>query len=242
MKLTYSNYKEPLQKVDNGFGYIGTIGSAEDGSKIQCHICGSMFVALGQHVRQAHKLSAHDYKAKFQLGLTTSLESEGARKVRMSNYQNLWSEERKDKLRRISHDIGRNSGAKKGHNPWHLERRNREGKCPDQVLKRVTDLAAELGRTPSYLDFTAKYGHEFMGPIRTLYGGWTKVVRAAGMIPVNEANTFDRVQMLVAINDFRFKYGREPLWSDFKRNPMFPDTSIYHRVFGGEKAGRRTQA
>jgi hypothetical protein len=237
-EIVYPGYKEPMVTVSDGFGYMGAVGTTPDGEKLECHICGKHFARLSSHIGAAHSINAQEYREKFSLGATTPLIAEEPRKRYMARYQANFTEERKDQVRRLSIEY-RNSGAKKGSNPYHLVRRNKLGKCPDQVLEKIKELAVELGHPPSYMEFTAKHGFEFQGPFRTLHGGYSAAVRACGMVTANDAKTFDRMQMLVAINEFRDKYGRDPLWSDFKSHPMFPDTTVYWRVFGGIKEARK---
>jgi hypothetical protein len=53
------------------FGEIGIL--ADDGERVQCHICGKWFAALAQHVRQKHGWSREEYCDHFGLKRTTKL-------------------------------------------------------------------------------------------------------------------------------------------------------------------------
>lgn len=44
--------------------------------KVQCHICGKFFVALGIHVKKTHEMTASDYRFEFGLSHTVGLVSE----------------------------------------------------------------------------------------------------------------------------------------------------------------------
>lgn len=56
-----SPFKEPMQKVDGGFGYYGAVTESKDGEYIQCHICGYFFPRLSAHITK-HKINARDHQ------------------------------------------------------------------------------------------------------------------------------------------------------------------------------------
>ena len=80
--LLFYNYKEPLKEIKNGYGYYGAILATEDGTKIQCHLCGGLYSELQAHIRMFHSMKVRDYKEKFELAYTTSLISESIRNER----------------------------------------------------------------------------------------------------------------------------------------------------------------
>ena len=47
--VTVAGYKQPMTKVEDGFGYLGAITTTKDGKHIQCHICGYFFGRLANH-------------------------------------------------------------------------------------------------------------------------------------------------------------------------------------------------
>jgi hypothetical protein len=237
-KLVYVDYKEPLAKVREGFGYVGTIATNEEHTHIQCHLCGLLFKSLSGHVK-THELTTRQYKEKFGLALTSSLASESQRKVHMGTYQKLWSEERKDQVRKMAHNIKRRPGSKRGGTTWSAERRNKAGNCSEQVLQHIRDLAKELGHTPSITEFQHKHHHNYMGSIRYHHGTWTNAVKKAGYTPVNESNTYDRLGVLAQINEFREREGREPLWSDFIAYKSLPHPTSIYNMFGGLREARK---
>jgi predicted flap endonuclease-1-like 5' DNA nuclease len=52
-------------------GRLGVL--ADDGERVQCHLCGAFFGNLGGHVSQVHGVSPEDYKRSFGLNATTGL-------------------------------------------------------------------------------------------------------------------------------------------------------------------------
>lgn len=52
-------------------GQLGVL--ADDGERVQCHLCGEFYGNLGGHVSQVHGWTPDDYKARFGLNATTGL-------------------------------------------------------------------------------------------------------------------------------------------------------------------------
>ena len=80
--LVLVNYKEPLIEVEKGFGYLGALRMTQDGTLMECHVCGQLYKDVGRHVNNAHNITATQYREKFQLARTTALVSEAEREER----------------------------------------------------------------------------------------------------------------------------------------------------------------
>lgn len=242
-EILYRDYKEPLTPVGGGFGYMGTIGITKDGTKIQCHVCGGLFEHLSHHVHAKHGLKAQEYRQKFGLSTRVSLMSDRLRKKHVQTYQYLWSPEHREHLRELRKKAAvsqKNSGSYgKGVKRWSLERRNRAGNCPDQVVEKIKELATKLGRAPSYLEYIAEYGHGLMRSVINLHGTYSKAVKKAGFTTAYDNRGYNRVELLQMINTFRQQEGRDPTYSDFKRREDLPSYSTYCNVFGGIQEARR---
>lgn len=78
-KAFYTNYKEPLKLVKDGYGYEGTLAADETGNHLQCHICGMFFEQLASHIYHTHSLKAREYKKKFGLAQSSVLMGERIR-------------------------------------------------------------------------------------------------------------------------------------------------------------------
>lgn len=231
--LFYDNYKEPLTKVENGFGYMGTLATNETGSHVQCHVCGYFYEALGVHLR-THNLKAREYKQKFGLGVSTALVGERVREAYIKSRQEwrgmlrpglvkYWVDVRAGLIKRPVR-----KGEKRS-----LEQYNKQGVCPEQTLQAIKDLATKFGRTPSHDEFRAVHNGRFHGPILTHFGSWSNAVRLAGMITVGDAKTAATTKpMLIAyLKDFYDRHGRTPMNSDFKRGIIVPRYN-YYKEFG----------
>ena len=53
------------------FGQFGVL--ADDGDRVQCHVCGGMFDHLGSHTNRSHGLTADQYRQAFGLMQSTKL-------------------------------------------------------------------------------------------------------------------------------------------------------------------------
>jgi len=61
------------------FGEIGVL--ADDGERVQCHVCGKWYRCLGSHIVKTHGMSCDDYKVQFGLCKRVGLASESLRAV-----------------------------------------------------------------------------------------------------------------------------------------------------------------
>jgi len=158
MKLVYLNYKEPLKKVEEGFGFLGTLAQTENGEEVQCHICGGVYENLGNHVWQKHEMKARDYRAKFQLGMRTPLcsdkWSEKCKLVKLEMWERMSEEEREDR-RQLMREAQKKT--ERVGNPRSLEALNKDGMCPDQLVEYIQKCAEKLGKSPTFKEFENEY-------------------------------------------------------------------------------------
>ena len=63
----------PLPQPDGALPPYGEIVTSDDGSQIQCHVCGGWFGQLHIHTIRMHGLNAADYKAHYGLARGASL-------------------------------------------------------------------------------------------------------------------------------------------------------------------------
>lgn len=234
-ELIYENYKEPLKKVEKGYGYYGTIATNPEHDRIQCHFCGNMYPNLGQHIGKGHGIRAKAYKEKFGLGVDTALISDKVREVRQQAAVKRFGEGKlSPALVQFWQEVkeGKRPHPKMNTNgSMHLKRRNELGLCPDQVLLKIQELAKELGRTPSMDEFKRRYNYKYLGSIKYLHGSWIDAVKKAGLVPAREVWSPSNEYLLEKLVEFREKYNRIPMTSDFKRG-LLPSRGMYFRRFG----------
>ena len=236
--LIYEHYKEPLQKVEDGFGYYGTLAMTDDKENVQCHECGKLFPHLGLHARQ-HGMTAGEYKEKYKLGVTTALISDKVREklqqvhaagsiIPKGGDLPEWLKEynRKVQSGEITHP-----GSRSTHGSYHLERRNQLGICPQQVLEKIRELAEKLGHTPSEIEFKDHYKYRYYKSICYQHGSYLNAVKKLGLKSAKELKEPDNEQLLQELRDFHEQHGRVPMSSDFARGLLRP-RAMYFRRFG----------
>lgn len=246
--LTLKNYKYPLKAVPKkqGFGYYGAIIVTLDGSGIQCHICGKLFTRLGLHSYQSHKLTASEYKEKFQLSPQTALISEVERN-RLKDATIVWREKMKEKygedyithFREISKKGAINSAKKSKDTTWteSLENKNKKGTCPDQLLDKIHEVAKKVGHTPSLNDFIRETdGQRYKHLIFATFGSWKNALRMAKLQPKmviqngGKRNYTDEI-LIEYLEIFAQENNRIPTSTDCKRG-LIPFEETYRRHFG----------
>lgn len=233
--LVYENYKEPLKKIpkSEGYGYYGTLATTADKTLVQCHMCGNLYGSVAQHIRSAHKLSADEYKEKFGLSKTTALVSDEVRVRLQERVIKFFDGKLPDHLKEYNRKVQAglikhhgSGGAKKS-----LEWRNKNGVCPDQLLEKIKELAKKLGHTPSMDEFQEHYKGRYRSAIMYIHGGYLEAVRKAKLVSAKELKEPDNDRLLQDLIDFKKKYGRIPMSSDFARGLLRP-RAMYFRRFG----------
>lgn len=238
--LVYENYKEPLKPIpkNKGFGYYGTVALTDDKEFVQCHICGNLFANVGMHLT-LHKVNARTYKDTYGLAQMTALISEPERRRLQERSVNKMGGKLPDHLKEYNHKVqqglikhnGNKSKDGVNRGGWSLEKRNIEGKCPEQVLEKIRELADKLGTTPSYDEFIREYNYQFMGAIKFQHNTWTDAVHKLGMKTKDELRRPDKDSLIQELQDFQKQYGRIPMTSDFNRG-LLRDRGVFIRIFG----------
>lgn len=231
----YDNYKEPLRRVEKGYGFYGVVAMDETKNFVQCHECGNLYKALGGHTK-VHNLSIVEYKEKYGLKTMTALVGEEVREQRIKN-QEMRKESGKyrgqpEHLKKYYDELERTTGKRsaptnKGVNRWKLEKQNEVGMCPDQIMEKLTDLIKHLGRVPSWEEFRVHYNNRYHSSIQVHFGNWTNFVAAAGFETVQQAreHATSPEQLIKYLKEFYKEHGRVPMNSDFKRGIV---VSRYH--------------
>lgn len=246
MKLNYLNYKEPLTKVDEGFGYLGTLAQTETGDEVQCHICGALVENLGLHAWQKHEIKAKEYREKFQLGRRTPLCSDNYSQKIRENKLALWAglsqdeqEARKEQMRQAQKKTNRVG------NPTSLEVQNKQGLCPEQLITQIKTLESKLNKSPTYNEFLNEYNGKYMGAIKRTFGSWLGAKRIAGLeacktgcrVAHNRAKYSDE-ELLEYLRSAYKEKGAIPTFGDFNRG-FLPSYYLYRHRFGGIQKARK---
>jgi hypothetical protein len=230
--LIYENYKEPLTPVEGGFGYMGTLAQNEAKTHVQCHICGNLFEALGGHIYTSHNMTGEEYKDTFGMALNNALVADAVREKLIEGHRSHFHKDyisedgRPDWLVKYWDEVksGKRERPTYKRTAWALERRNREGICPDQVLERIREFVTATG-SASQDDFRRYYKEHYMGPIRYFFGGWENAIRLAGHQTVSEQlqEKYAPEKLLDYLKVFYAEHGRSPQRSDWKRGLLPPE-------------------
>lgn len=171
--IYFYNYKEPLMKFEEGFGFEGALVYAENTDQIQCHFCGGWFDILGHHLHKEHNMTARDYKKKVGLNISTALISEKHRALLIrkgleKRVKNLRSPKSvsKETRAKISATLKENRAEKK----------NQNNTCPEQLLERLVKKYNELGYTPS-----PKRDIPFREALCRTYGSYENACKLVGI-------------------------------------------------------------
>lgn len=238
--MYFYGYKEPLKRIEGGFGYQGTLAYSKDKDKVQCHICGKLFSSLRMHIIKTHDMPVADYKVKFGLAKSTVLIGEGTRQKLMKNAHPVWlttnknwakyAEARREGLKKFWKENGKRS--KKP-----LESFNKAGTCPDQLLDVIDRTIKSFGRTITYKEFKRFHNGRYSKIILTTYGTWSNAMSKLGRDTVH-VPVYNKEKLLDALRDFYAINRRTPRWSDFKRG-LLPSCATYIRHFGTLNTARR---
>jgi hypothetical protein len=183
-------YKEPLTSVRGGFGFIGTVAFNVEKTHIQCHACGFFFKSLAHHLRLSHGMKSTDYRERYGLMAKTPLVAPAT----LDEYRRIANDYLVPATRTPEHKAKAIEALNKYRSTrtsstWRMERLNRLGRCPEQLIYKIDVLAKELKRTPTRRDFIAKYGDN--GDLNMIYRTfetWNEAVKLAGLTPNRKGN------------------------------------------------------
>ena len=242
-ELILGAYKEPLRKVENGFGYMGAISLSKDG-RIQCHICGELFDNLSFHVKTHSKITVREYKEKFGLSMSTSLVSESVRQKMKEKMFEINARHKDGFFAEMSRKGVLARKGKRTSRRESLEKKNLKGTCPDQLLEKIRECATALGYTPSYDNFFVWAGTQrFYRPIVLTFGSWSNAIKQAGLArhkhPGGKGDLdYADDELLEYLHDFYTEHSVIPSRSDYARG-LFPHYTTYVNRFGSMAEARR---
>lgn len=113
-----------------------------------------------------------------------------------------------------------------------LEKRNKLGLCPDQVLEKIRELADKLGHTPSLIEFNTEYKGRYTGSINFQHGSYLNAVAKLGLKSAKEVKEHTSQELLENLVEFFDKYGRIPMTTDFNRGLLGAARGTYIARFG----------
>lgn len=231
-KSVMAFYKEPLNTVPNGYGYLGTIAYDESQQYTQCHECGNFYKTLGTHASHVHGLNPLQYRDKFKLARTVSLTAPKAKNKNFEQWANMTDSEKKAAIKRMR-DARENRKIPEQWRQKSLYHKNIEGSCPDQLLDLIDKYAKELGRTPTRREFSKRYDGKFLGSIGLTYGTWGQALQILKLTPqpAGFERKYSKEVLVKLLIEFRDRYGREPMSSDCDHG-LLPNRQLFAKYFG----------
>lgn len=176
-KVVIGKYIPPFEKNETGFGFKGVALEDKTTGQLECCICGKWFKNLPTHLR-THKITASDYKKKFGLLQSTALKSH---EMRLNQSEVMSGMRRKHKKhRRVFEKNNQWAGNRKGKKKAE-ESRNKYGVCDLQIMKKIIELASEMGKTPTLIDLKNRYGSAFVFHLHKRYGRYVDYCNQIGL-------------------------------------------------------------
>lgn len=216
---------------------MGTMATTEDGEYVQCHECGELFGHLGAHVWQKHGLRAREYKEKYGLYLKRSLSSPKTRERYIQMFNSRPEIQKHQARQGLAKARAKKKNFTKEFAGVPLEKKNLDGRCPDQLIEKIQALALKMEENPSLRDFMAEYGQGYRSSVETTFGSWSEAVSQAGL---REKERWEDLETAIRrIEVFAEKHGRQPSYADFDSSEMLPTNRVVRRLFGGVKNARK---
>lgn len=234
--VTFYNYKEPLMKFDEGFGFIGALIFDGKTEKVQCHLCGEWLGYLPHHLKREHNMTASAYKNKVGLLQSTALISESARAKLIASGQNRFknlipggpkSEETKEKIRQTLLENGKKP-----------ENKNKNNTCPAQLIDRMHEIANKKGK-----DLRISHFENMRVTIKKNFGTMKEACEIAGIEYNKQGKTYKftekykettKEQMIESLKRFERINNRKPSASDCRRG-LLSSYQTYVNYFGSWK-------
>lgn len=231
------NYKEPFMRYDKGYGYQGVLLFDVEDDKVQCHLCGEWFAYLPNHLHREHSTSAREYKEMVGLSQTTALIGEAQRAKLIETalgrrtFKNLRpgvakTEAEKQKIRETLKKLT-------------VERQNKLGTCPAQLIEKLRNKYHKLGRTPSEkIDGFQKETYE------RVFGSWKEACARSGIPYVRPGvnRNYDHVRKSAVVESEVILWirdsivdGKLPKQSDYAKRIAVHKNTVYSALkrYGG---------
>lgn len=230
-------YKEPMEKVEKGFGFYGAVTQTNDGKHIQCHVCGYFFENLSSHIVLKHKIKAVAYKIKYGLRLKEGLLSPIYKMQAQARY-NAVARKTPAEYREMSRKakIARaEKGVKTGGNMWSKQGRNERGNCKAQTLAKIKMVAERNGGVVTQPLLEKAYGQGVLYSVRHWFGSWKKALIEADIKDyfAQKDDLREKTREIIKEKFMQFykETGRTPQWSDLETYDELPSAHSVQYLF-----------
>lgn len=233
-------YADKFPYVKSGFGDNGIVRWNEVENKLQCHECGLWFRGLAFHIKQAHLVTAKEYRHRHGLARKTSLvvpslmafQREHARRLILCGALTPAAPGDRTLTERMAK---RDKATPIG--PQGSELINVKGHCHAQIMASFYTEVARLGRTPRANEFASNTGIKPALISRRFGKTYNEFVRFCGEIPAREAQEtrYSKTALIELLRDFYVANGKLPNSTDLRRGRT-PRRETYIYRFGSWEA------
>lgn len=237
---------------EKGYGYYGTLLHDTEENKIQCHVCGELFIDVGKHARYTHKILIREYQEKYELNYSTRLvipdldikRSQISEKNYKLIFEKLNSAEVKElakieatakklQLKRLKLMTKKSAILSKyTRRKYTIEMMNRYGTCPIQISEEFTKLIDKLGGIPPSQDELDIMDNHLSYGLRKHYKSYKNALIAFGYAPrIRVHKRYGLIEIKSLIRLFVDSNKRLPNNRDTKRGGL-PDYMTLSKYFG----------
>lgn len=166
--------------VASGQSVFGAIEYSPESDEVKCHECGEWRKALLQHARLVHGVSGEQYRLRHGFSKSSALVTPSVTQAKRAHAEDLQRtvvrnlpkavNAKQKKIEEVRHGQGMGF-------VWSPETANLRHMCKAQIAERIEQLAATLGRTPTFKELeSAKL---WRSRIKQIYGISVKQVLAS---------------------------------------------------------------
>lgn len=221
----------PFMEVKSGYGYLGVVMYDDHEDKVQCHICGSWFSALGLHVKSAHKVEVDNYKMDHGLSLRTALCSKKLSQSHSRSALRLYSGKKWALTRGTLGKRRRHPKPPKRYYTQTIQAKNTRGLCDLQIQGRYDVLKKIVRREPTYGDYQ-KHDRKLWATMCARYGTINNFRKHMGGTEMNnsEWRMIPDTNLIAALRSKASSLKRLPKTLDFQSHR--PNVATFYRHFG----------
>lgn len=252
------DYEQKAPFVQSGESVFGALeydpvrGNGKAGAgALRCHECGGWFQTLAHHIRK-HDLSPKDYRHRHGISPRTSLSSPAYAEFHRQHSRKFSAHlALRNTVQSKAAFLARmNAGrarlrASRGNlsQDYYHEDANLKGRCKEQLIARVKQIASDLGRTPTAKDFRA-LGLD--NALTRIFGtGRVRAVQIeAGLVPTLRGGRTDNFHheakytkeiLVELLRDFYVANRRIPTTADLECS-LLPSKRTFQKYFGSVRA------
>lgn len=172
----------PYMPYTNGHGYLGVLLLDTDKDRVQCHICGRWYKALGKHIT-VHGILSNEYKDTVGLYRKEPLMS--LRTIYKFRDTNNKIKSKKNLEKGWNMISGARKGREVPNGSQTVQWKNKYGTCDAQLQYRLEEAIKKYGRVPK-----TEEEPRLANTLERRFGSWTKALDFYGHQPYRQPGVF----------------------------------------------------